>query len=338
MNIPTYLDLFAALTFIFLLLSVIVSGINEVIVHLLHARGYFLKNALHEILNDSKLNKNYTEILFDHPLIDRLKKTQNSLPAYISSESFATALIDMIGKEYERHNILFRQDPETLLIEVDDSPKEKNLLIRFAKGVEQMKHSDLKIILRSFHERSKDYEDLKSNIQKWYNDYMDRVSGWYKNRMQMKLFIIGMIISVSLNIDAIKMTKKLYHNQALRTQVAAAADAYIEENKDSLHKPENLKQIVGNIDSTYNQLRLYDLPIGWEKLNSYTGSIREKYTHPGKINYTGILLLTILMKIIGWIMTAVAVSFGAPFWFDLLNKLVDLRKSGKKPKNGDTKK
>jgi hypothetical protein len=34
---------------------------------------------------------------------------------------------------------------------------------------------------------------------------------------------------------------------------------------------------------------------------------------------------------IGWLLMAIAVSLGAPFWFDLLNKLVNLRLAGVKP-------
>lgn len=39
----------------------------------------------------------------------------------------------------------------------------------------------------------------------------------------------------------------------------------------------------------------------------------------------------------GWLITALAISLGAPFWFDLLNKLVQLRSSGKKPDEASSK-
>jgi hypothetical protein len=43
-----------------------------------------------------------------------------------------------------------------------------------------------------------------------------------------------------------------------------------------------------------------------------------------------------LTKIVGWLMTAFAISLGAPFWFDLLNKVVGLR-STVKPQPQKTK-
>ncbi len=36
---------------------------------------------------------------------------------------------------------------------------------------------------------------------------------------------------------------------------------------------------------------------------------------------------------LGWILTAVAISMGAPFWFDMLNKVVAVR-SSVKPQDG----
>ncbi len=338
MNIPSYLDLFTSLAFIFLLLSVIVSGVNEIIVYVLQKRGNFLKKVLREIFDDSKLNKNFSEIFFEHPLIDRLKKTQNSLPSYISSESFAVAMIDVIGKEYERQHILFKQDPHSLLITVDDKPKETDLLARFSKGVELMKHSDLKVFLRTFSERSKNYDELKANLEKWYNDYMDRVSGWYKNEMQMKMFWLGLVIAIFMNVDAIKLTTELYRNQSLRTQVADAADAYVQQNKDSLRSENDLKKIVQNIDTAYNQLKVYDLPIGWSSPQVYIHTTKKQFNNKSPAHSWWPFIKEIIYKILGWLVTAFAVSFGAPFWFDLLNKLVDLRKSGKKPKPADAKK
>jgi len=39
--------------------------------------------------------------------------------------------------------------------------------------------------------------------------------------------------------------------------------------------------------------------------------------------------------IFGWLLTMVAVAMGAPFWFDLLNKVMNVRNAGKKPEKGE---
>jgi len=330
MSFTPILQLFISLTFIFLLLSIMASGINEIIVYVLQARGYFLKNALKELLDDALLNKNYAELLYDHPLVDRLKKTQDSLPSYITSDTFAACVIDVIGREYEKTQVRYVQDPQTLLIHVDDVPKEPDLLNRFTAGVNGMRYSDLKIFFRSMIDRSKDVSELKNNLEKWYNDYMDRVSGWYKNRMQWYLFLIGAVIAIAVNVDSIKLTRDLYHNQVLSSQLSSAAEGYVQNHKN-LTTPDSLTQLVKSIDQAYGTLKLYDLPIGWEKPGAY-----RPYLHQISAGHTwtgtlASLLWEILLKGIGWLITAVALSFGAPFWFDLLGKLVDLRKAGKKP-------
>ena len=44
-----------------------------------------------------------------------------------------------------------------------------------------------------------------------------------------------------------------------------------------------------------------------------------------------------LQTILGWLMTAIAVSLGAPFWFDMLNKIVNVRLA-EKPAEESTRK
>ena len=40
-------------------------------------------------------------------------------------------------------------------------------------------------------------------------------------------------------------------------------------------------------------------------------------------------------KLIGLLLTTFAISLGAPFWFDILNKVINLRSSGKAPGERD---
>ena len=44
------------------------------------------------------------------------------------------------------------------------------------------------------------------------------------------------------------------------------------------------------------------------------------------------------LKVLGWLLTAWAISLGAPFWFDLLNRFIQLRSSGSRvPTSNDIK-
>ena len=46
----------------------------------------------------------------------------------------------------------------------------------------------------------------------------------------------------------------------------------------------------------------------------------------------------LIKKFAGWFMTGLALSLGAPFWFDLLSKFVNIRGAGVKPERQDAKK
>jgi hypothetical protein len=38
-----------------------------------------------------------------------------------------------------------------------------------------------------------------------------------------------------------------------------------------------------------------------------------------------------MVKLFGWILSGVAISMGAGFWFEALNKIINIRNAGKKP-------
>ncbi|CAG4990536.1 hypothetical protein DYBT9275_00552 [Dyadobacter sp. CECT 9275] len=71
-----------------------------------------------------------------------------------------------------------------------------------------------------------------------------------------------------------------------------------------------------------NHLTSLGLPIGWK-------SVVPESVHGWKVLR---VFFTLLAKnLLGWLLTAAALSFGAPFWFDLLVKLVNIRNVGNKP-------
>jgi hypothetical protein len=44
-----------------------------------------------------------------------------------------------------------------------------------------------------------------------------------------------------------------------------------------------------------------------------------------------------LTTVAGWLLTGLALSLGAPFWFDLLSKFINIRGAGEKPARADSK-
>jgi hypothetical protein len=130
---------------------------------------------------------------------------------------------------------------------------------------------------------------------------MDRVSGWYKRSTHQIILAIGLIAAVSMNIDSIAIVDQLYKSDATRAAAVAAAGS-------------------ARVDMTYAKaqqaLGSLHLPIGWDKSSL---SLRPPDDWFKELIYPWL----------GWLLTAIAASFGAPFWFDVLNKVMVIRSTVK---------
>jgi len=155
--------------------------------------------------------------------------------------------------------------------------------------------------------------EARRNIEHWFDDAMDRVGGWYKRKAQKIMLVIGLALAVGLNVDTTQIARALWRDPVLRQAVvtrAAAAAA-----------PRDTSKL--DIVALHGELQSLDLPLGWPAPWGQDG-------HPVGVD--------VGFAIVGWILTAAAVALGAPFWFDALNKLLNLRSAGARPEraNGGT--
>ena len=149
--------------------------------------------------------------------------------------------------------------------------------------------------------------DLRDNLQTWFDSSMERISGWYKRQLQVISFAVALILAVSLNVDTIAIGQSLWQNPVLRAKIADDAAVAVEACR-SKENPEDCSFLKETEEA---RERLKKFPIGWT----------ESADGPW-----------FFIKIIGWLITALAVSLGAPFWFDVLDKLNSIRSAGIKPK------
>ena len=240
-----------------------------------------------------------------------------------------------------------------------------------------------------------DVDRFKTAVEGWFNDTMDRVSGWYKRFAQKWMIGIAFVLAAVLNVDTVRIVKELSNNPNLAKAVSAQAESYAKGNHPQLSaedlktahdekekKIDAAKQALeearkaadgGKVAAAQEQLdaaigadaaeaafqanlkalRETGIPLGWDnpKLRqqlgldrmeipptgtfwevvavpfwSAWGYIKVVFTHPGDF----------LFLCGGWLLTAVAASLGAPFWFDLLGKLINIRSSGKAPDEKDS--
>ena len=194
-----------------------------------------------------------------------------------------------------------------------------------------------------------DVNRFKAAVEGWFNDTMDRVSGWYKSFAQKWMIVIALGLAAVFNVDTLRVVRELYNNPNLAKAVAAQAATYAKDATMPKADKELSDTAGENLQSAIADLRDSRLPIGWDdarqrrklgldRINipaldgSFCGWLRYLWNYTagyGKCVFDHFSDFLFIFG--GWLLTAVAASFGAPFWFDLLGKIINIRSAGKAP-------
>ena len=325
MNSIELIEVIIGLVFVVLLLSIIVSLVNEIIVTNIKLRSRVLKKSITQLLNDTNQNQ---EILGDkfyqHPLIKKLTKNKWILPAYVSPSTFSKVVVDILQDHQGKEG--------TIKDTINNLPE----------------NSETKIVLLTLlNDANCDTDKFKQNIEEWFNESMVRLSGWYKRYTQLQLFVIGCIAAIVLNVDIIHISKELSDNKEKRIQLVESARDYIRSKEDEVvTNKKTTEEIMSNrminsnseqnTDSLLFLLKNDEILIKEykEKINHYE---KELSNIKGEINsLSGLVGIfwegkvtgpsTLIKAIIhapisaylGWLITALATSLGSAFWFDML--------------------
>lgn len=192
-----------------------------------------------------------------------------------------------------------------------------------------------KPLLALFDDAQNDVEKFKQNVEIWFNNAMDRVGGWYKRRAQWVTLGIGLALAAALNVDTVLVARHLQTDPGVRSALVAEAQAY------ALAAPSPLRaaggaQALGDdgtqLPAQFREVRAelgkLGLPIGWVR-NPSASQLQGGQALPG---FTLPALADALAyHWLGWLITALAATLGAPFWFDTLNRLMSIRSAGKAP-------
>lgn len=339
----TMLELAISMIFLYLMLSAASSAIQEIIANLWHWRAKTLEKGI-----EGLLSKQFKDEFYKLPLIESLCSPNTSgefanRPSYIAPATFALAVLDLAA----RKGMNLAAGP------VIPPPAPGPGIDGFAKPT---------AILQSLLVGANDVDEQRKRIETWFNDSMDRVSGWYKRKSHAWLWIIGIVLCVVVNADSISLANLFWNDPTLRAATVAAATEHVKKNKegsgtgssgpaqgtaesgDSTTKKDPFK----DLNEVKSELAQADIPLGWcwKSANSekkcfpvFAGAadnsaVDSKRTDPRMVmcsrNSTDIVLWW-FWKIIGLTVTGLAISQGAPFWFDLLQKAVNLRLAGDAP-------
>ena len=357
-------DVAIGLSFVFLVLSVFATSIIEAISGLLSYRAKTLeewlaenltpdaeerpagiaarvehhsRNALNAMKGAVRPQPPSEELeaarrILGHPVVYAMTKG-SSRPSYVPRERFVSALLGRGGRT--RHRLFEALAPgddapaktDAVLRALPAGPVKRGLTAAWRKAegdvaqgrrlaadwyaaapaiaanaealIDDLPDGPIKRAMRSLWvEAGGDAKAFRSEAEGWFDEAMQRLSGWYKRRTQVWLWGLGIMFAVVLDVDAIRIANALWQDQTLRQLLVDQAR----------HAP------TAGVDpkAAADQLTSLGLPLGWDRAPS------------GFTNWVSTAL--------GLVVTSAAVSLGAPFWFDSLSKLANLRNAGPQPK------
>lgn len=326
--------------------------------------------------------------VINHPLYRR--KAEHSIlfrkPAYLNAETFSDILTDLFtrGQSGANSTPVFLND------------------IRDFVNTELKDNPDLRRIINIYLEQANgDIQKFRLLLERWFDDTMERVTGWYKRQANKVLMLIGFTLALIFNVSTINIVARLSVDKAAREAMVQNASQYVKTHLvDSVRSAsDSTASHSAPPDDEYKQAgeklsairNLYDssiaqdnsiMGLGWEgygytrdtndfkkkyslsnydlirdiiedrvrdtsnykqlhaiaNYQTYSEALKKKYPDhpqtPGALEKLWWVLSKTFSQwrlLFGFLITAFAVSLGAPFWFDLLNKFVNLRGAGPRP-------
>lgn len=263
---------------------------------------------------------------------------------------------------------------------------EMSRLIPLLEGIRHIENPTLRKALETLLASARSIEEAQAKIEFWFNARMDIVSELYKRNIQKLSFLIGLVITLVLNVDSLHLARTLWDDPAVRQTLEAVAQESInsgalseqinqsrQEFNAALATPTPLvvtplapadasslaaptPQVVlpqgealqtvdeatdtaaTGLEVTITNLLDLRLPIGWDyrpveggcvggdNPDTLCSDLRNAWNLNPANNSDWLSFL--IRKLIGWAITTVALAQGAPFWFDLLNRVARGRSGG----------
>lgn len=337
MNMNAALDVVTGLVLMYLVLSLFCTTINELITTAVALRARTLKKTLQKLIDDPKLK----QMFYDHGLIDGTKVAVSGgnrsttpppavlasapaaaapepakdpwwragHPSYFSGQTVASAIVGSLT------NYLASGRPIPVTATFEDIEKAVQALPLDSNIRDAM--------TACLADANNNVDEFRKRVAAWFDDSMSRLSGSYTRNLQIISFVVGLALAVGFNANTLRVADKLWNDHALGeviTQTAGKFSASADPAKEAiaLHpdckspdKDNNVSQSIATMCALDESLRPF--PIGWN---------HAPYADCEALAWA----------VLGWLITAVALMKGAPFWFDLLQKVMNFRAAGDKPK------
>jgi hypothetical protein len=338
MDLTTIIQVAIGIIFVWVILAVITSQIQDWIASVFAWRSSMLEATIAQLLGDPALK----DKVYAHPLIKGLY-THNGLrkPGGIPKDKFALVLFgevmqsNAIATDEEKTDTVSEKTgtvaentvtvvkdanlnnvENTLTVventitdventfkklknKVSDLKREKKVPTELKKFVDT-----LDTLLIGIEEKKDDatysITEARNRVESWFDDSMERLGGAYRRRMQIVAIIAGIAIAAALNVDTGAIITTLWKDPVVRQALVTQASQLQESQIQSGATPPSAEEIAKNVE----KLNVLSLPVGWSAKNIPTDA-------NGWV-----------AKIIGILLSGMAAAQGAPYWFDLMRKLL----------------
>lgn len=287
-NLDAILEITIGLVLTWLIISVATVEVQDIVNKLLNRRAKFLEQS---ILDMFRGEQDFVDQFYAHPIIKALYKKNifgNPIkPDYIPNDAFSQVALEML--------IHLGTDEDKTgevaasLEKIANNEELSYFINRLTPG-----YSIQEAAQKVQGAREKAIQ-FKTNAENWFDSSMTKASFWYKDKAKAFAFMIGIILAASFNIDSIQITEQLWREPTLRQSLVAQAQV-----ADETTGP----QSVAELEAYYEDL---NMPVGWGNEGL-------------PVNWQGWL-----SKVLGIAITGLAAMQGAPFWFDMLKKLLNFK-------------
>lgn len=316
------LDVATGLVLVFLILALASSSINEYIAQLLGLRGEVLWRAVCSLFQNGgdEKAKAFAKLIYDHDLVNSLSPPGSSNPSYIPSSLFSLALVDRLGLHTDANLATASTQTVAQMLDAVQASQKKDAPNFIDEAI-------FKAVRPLAVAAGSDLDAFRKNLESWFDSAMQRASGWYKKRVQVIIFCVAFSVSLVLNADAIMIANNLWSNPAARAQMASSAEQMLKPPAGAVTTAPDLTVPAINAAVTSQAKAQVSSLIGW------SGSFlpHGKGYNPNDPRHFPSDFGEWFAKLVGILISAIAASLGAPFWFSALGKIVSLRSSGASP-------
>lgn len=310
------LDVVIGLSLIYTFLSLLSSELTQIVTTVLRWRGKHLQRGITTLLgeplalrrNPQQFKNTITGKLYQSSLMASIAQPVRSgkraiLPAYISSEVFADALLEVLQHlpDLEAEEPQLQQDASQsvrtltgLLAKVEHSsqlpPRLKDNLDRMAKRAQA-----------STDQAEQQMEQFRHEIMLWYEQSTSRIARTYQHHVKAFTILLSSVLAILINADTLYMLRRISENTATRTVIIQNA-VQIEGCQTDLSSDNCMNRMASLLDNT-------TIPIGWHPVVRQT-------------QFPRLNAFYLSRALLGWLLTGIAISMGARFWFQLLNKFI----------------